>query len=68
MWADSDQFQREPDVDDDRQKFEWINMKTGFVTVYRFPSSVDMLHWETVGEKSISHDSPHNGELRRPSS
>jgi hypothetical protein len=62
------ELQSDPDVDNDRNELERINMQPGGSKVDGFASTVKVLHRKTVEGKSILHDAPHDAEFGGPTS
>jgi hypothetical protein len=66
MGTVSKKFQRYPNVDNDGDEFQRIDMHSFGFDIHWFSCDINVPHRETQRYEVITHHSPHDGELNGP--
>ena len=64
----SDQLESDPEINDNGNELQRVDVETLLDEICRFPGGVNVLHGETEEKEIVTHDAPHDGEIRRPTS
>jgi hypothetical protein len=57
-----------PDIDDNGDEFQRVDMQAFFIKIHRFACIINMLHGKTEEQKIRTHDAPHDLKFGRPTS